>query len=83
MRTTVTVDDDLLDMLREESARTRRPVRELLNERLRMGLAAAGRSRRTKRFVVKPLVSSGFAPGVDELKLNQLADDLETEAGGR
>jgi hypothetical protein len=79
----VTVDDDLLDMLREEAARTRRPVRELLNERLRMGFAANGRSRRSKRFVVKPFASSGFAPGVDELKLNQLADDLETEAGGR
>ena len=84
MRTTLTIDDDLLDRLRQEAARTRRPLRELLNQRLRLGFGAAARSRRSKRFVVKPFAAAGgFAPGVDELRLNQLADDLETEAAGR
>jgi hypothetical protein len=81
MRTTLTIDDDLLDRLRQEAARTRRPVRELLNERLRVGLTAAARRRGSRPFVVKPFAAAGgFAPGVDELKLNQLADELEAEA---
>jgi len=83
MRTTLTLDDALLQFLREEAARTRRPVGEVLNERLRLGFTASPRRRRAKRFVVEPFAASGFAPGIDELKLNQLADTLETEDAGR
>jgi hypothetical protein len=83
MRTTLTIDDDLLAQLRQEAARARRPVHELLNERLRMGFTVAARARQAGRFVVKPLSAGGFAAGVDEAKLNQLVDDLETEAAGQ
>jgi hypothetical protein len=80
MRTTLTLDDDLIRRVREEAARTRRTVREVLNQRLRLGLAVA---RLTKPFRVEPFTAKGFAPGVDELKLNQLADTLEAEHTGR
>ena len=83
MRTTLTLDDDLLQRVREEAARTRRTVRDVLNERLRLGFAAATRPRSAKRFVVEPFAAAGFAPGIDELKLNQLADALEAEDAGK
>lgn len=83
MRTTLTLDDDLLQLVREEAARTRRPVRAVLNERLRLGFQAAGKSRPARRFVVEPFDAGGFAPGVDEARLNQLLDALETEEACR
>lgn len=79
MRTTLTIDDDLLDLLRQEAARTRRSVRQVLNDRLRRGFSGAIQRPARTRFVVEPFKTAGFAPGVDETKLNQLADVLETE----
>ncbi len=77
MRTTLTLDDEVFHMLREEAARTRRPLREVLNERLRLGLSTTTRPK--SKFKVEPFDTKGFAPGVDEKKLNQLFDILETE----
>ena len=80
MRTTVTIDDELFHRVREEAARTRRRVRDVLNDRLRLGYAKQGKSKSSaSRFIVKPFATKGFAPGVDERKLNQLLDTLETE----
>lgn len=80
MRTTLTIDDDLFDRIRQEAVRTRRRFRDVLNERLRLGFSA-GRSaaRDTPKFKVEPFATKGFAPGVDEKKLNQLLDLLESE----
>ncbi len=83
MRTTLTLDDDLFQLVREEAARTHRSVREVLNERLRRGFAAPRRPRGAARFVVEPFPTRGFAPGIDEARLNQLLDTLETEDAGR
>jgi hypothetical protein len=83
MRTTLTLDDDLLQLVREEAARTRRTVRSVLNERLRLGFASPRRPRPGRAFVVEPFAGRGFAPGVDEARLNQLVDTLETESARR
>ena len=83
MRTTLTLDDELLQLLREEAARTRRSVREVLNERLRLGFSAPRRARQASKFTVEPFETKGFATGVDEGKLNQLFDTLETEDAGQ
>jgi hypothetical protein len=80
MRTTLTLDDDLMDRIRHEAAERRRPFREVLNERLRLGFAARDAGSRRSRFRVEPFKTAGFAPGVDEEKLNQLADAIDTEA---
>ena len=80
MRTTLTIDDELLHKVREEAARTRRRVCDVLNDRLRLGYAQGSKARPARsRFAVKPFAAGGFAPGVDERKLNQLLDALETE----
>lgn len=80
MRTTVTLDDELFHRLREEAARSRRRFGDVLNERLRLGFLSGGspKSRRAK-FKVEPFPKGGFAPGVDERKLNQLLDTLEID----
>jgi hypothetical protein len=80
MRTTLTIDDDLFDLLRQEAARTRRPFKDVLNERLRLGFSETRKKQpKSTRFRVKPFHTGGFAPGVDEKKLNQLFDTLEIE----
>ncbi len=79
MRTTLTVDDDLLDLLKREASQTRRSLRQVLNDRLRLGLAGDAPRRSKRKFVVEPFDTAGFAPGIDPTKLNQLADTLEAE----
>lgn len=79
MRTTLTIDDELVDQIRAEAARTRRRFRDVLNERLRLGFSADKRRGSSAKFTVKPFATADFAPGVDEKKLNQLLDTLETE----
>lgn len=79
MRTTLTVDDDIATELRRLSASTRQGFKSIVNELLRRGLAASPRPYPTPgRFIIKAK-SCGFLPGVDPLKLNQLADEIETD----
>lgn len=62
-RTTVSLDLDVFELVREESFGSRRKFGEA--------------------FKVEPFSGKGFAAGVDEKKLNQLLDRLETEGKGR
>jgi hypothetical protein len=39
VRTTLTLDDDVAALLRRERARTKKPLKRLVNEALRMGLS--------------------------------------------
>ena len=77
MRTTVAIDDDLFEKLREAATKRRLPFTRIVNETLRRGLSGQ-RPRQARRtpFRVKPF-DSAFRPGVDPLRLNQLLDDLE------
>ncbi|MCY3784882.1 MAG: antitoxin [Chloroflexi bacterium] len=77
MRTTLTLDADVADFLREQARLQNRPFKQVVNDTLRRGMSpAAGEERPAYR--VKPL-RGGFRPGVDPLKLNQLNDELETQ----
>lgn len=78
MRTTVTLDDDVAEKLTRLAHARRTSFKAMLNEMLRRGMA--GQRRRDERpFKVEPH-DSALCPGVDPLKLNQLADQLEAEA---
>jgi hypothetical protein len=78
MRTTVTLEKDVEQMLREAMHRARQSFKMTLNNALRAGLGAKPIASRRTRFVVKarPL---GLRPGIDPASLNKLADDLETD----
>ena len=77
MRTTLTLDDDIAASLKEQARLLDKPFRQVVNDALRRGMSPTPREDRP-RFRVKPH-HSGFAPGVDPLRLNQLYDELEVE----
>ena len=77
MRTTLTLDDDLAEALKERAKLLDVPFNQVVNDTLRRGLAPEDPEDRPV-FRVRPL-RSGFRPGIDPLKLNQLNDQLEVE----
>ncbi|MGE3311887.1 MAG: antitoxin [Limisphaerales bacterium] len=80
MRTTLTLDDDVGERLREAAYRERKPFRTVVNEALRLGLGLRGKAVvAAEPFEVRTFRSS-FVGGIDEGRLNQLADQLEAEA---
>ena len=81
MRTTLTLEPDVARRIEEETRRTGKPMKVVVNEALRAGLGGA-RKTRPARFRVEPH-SFGFQPGVDLDRLNQLADELEAKAAAR
>lgn len=77
MRTTIAIDDDLFEKLKEAAVKRREPFTRVVNETLRRGLLAQRpRNARRAAYRVKPF-DSAFRPGVDVLRLNQLVDELE------
>jgi len=79
MRTTVTLDDDVLRLLRQIMRDEDKTFKQALNDALRNGLSEATPGRRKRRrFRVRPH-ESPFRPGLDPTRLNQLVDQLEIE----
>lgn len=79
MRTTLTIDDDLYDALRERASVQGVAFRDVVNDALRRGLMTGSSGEGTEaRFEVVPR-SLGFRPGVDPSRLNSLLDELESE----
>lgn len=77
MRTTLSLDDSLVDTLKEQARLLNLPFKQVVNDALRRGLAPNIGEERTA-YRLKPIPGS-FLPGVDALRLNQLNDELETE----
>ncbi len=76
MRTTLTLDDALLRQLRERVARKGRPLRQVVEEALRWGLA--GSAARPCRL--EPASLGRSAPGTDTDQALWLGDALEDVA---
>jgi len=77
MRTTLTLDPDVVALLEKEAHRTRKPFKQVVNQAVRRGLA--GRRVPTAPYVL-PTHRTGLMPGVDPGALNRLADELEDDA---
>ncbi len=78
MRTTLTLDADVANMLRELSVKSGESFKSTVNRALRKGLAGeAPREKRPFRLVSKPM---GLQSGIDPAGFNKLTDDLEAEA---
>lgn len=82
MRTTLTLDEDLAAALKQEVRRSGRPLKRIVNEALRAGLAAR-RDPTPRRYRIKPVSLGGVAAGIDLDKALRLADALEDEALAR
>jgi hypothetical protein len=78
MRTTITLDPDTEALLRREMARTHVNFKRAVNDAIRRGLSG-GRSAAGDVVKVLPF-ESDYQPGIDRLRLQQLADDLELDA---
>lgn len=65
--------------MKDIAHRTRRPFREVVNEALRAGLGERARQNTMHTPFRVHARHCGFRPGVDLLRLNQLADDLEAD----
>jgi hypothetical protein len=76
MRTTLTLEDDVADRLREESRRSGRSFKETVNEYLRLGLEARRAPRSARRFKIKarPL---GVRRGMDYDNVAELLEQIE------
>jgi hypothetical protein len=76
IRTTVTLDDDVLERVKDESRRRGEPFRDTLNDLLRIALATK-QSQSARAFEIKPL-SLGYKPG---LNYDDIASLLEYGEG--
>jgi hypothetical protein len=80
MRTTLTIDDDLAEILHKKAGEQGHSFKSVVNDLLRAGIAAGGETpppHTPVKVIAKPL---GLKPGYDSGKFNQLADELEVEA---
>jgi hypothetical protein len=82
VRTTLTLEKDLALELREEARRSGRPLKRIVNETLRAGLAAR-KTPASRRYRLTPVSLGGVTPGVDLDKALRLAEALEDEAIAR
>lgn len=78
MRSTVRIDDDLLNRLKEQARRENVSLTQMLNRALRAGLRTSGRGR-SKGRVKQPVFAMG-APRIDLTKALATAAETEEEA---
>jgi hypothetical protein len=74
MRTTVTLDPDVVALLKEAALRTGKPFKTTLNQAVRAGLGQA--TQRNRRAISWPVFDMGQSP-VDLTKALSLADELD------
>ncbi len=78
MRTTLTIDDDLAGRIQELQRSRGLSLKKAIDSLLRDGLEYQSRPPRPKRFRTKTHRLE-LRAGFDPAKLNQLADELESE----
>ena len=78
MRTTLTLDPDVAQLLRREVRHTDSSMKAVVNDALRLGLGMRSKPVAPSRYRVEPH-AFGFKPGIDMDRLNQLVDELEVE----
>ena len=76
MRTTLTIDDDIADALKEQARHFNKPFKQVVNDILRRGLSPSVAKEPGSEYRVVPNRSQ-LLPGVDPLKLSQLDDELQ------
>ena len=76
MRTTVTLDPDVVEMLKVYARRSDRSFKSVINDAIREGLASKRGERRPYRTPSRPM---HLQPGVDLTHALRLAAELEDE----
>jgi hypothetical protein len=78
MRTTIVLDQDVLDRARTVAAKLRAPFRSVVNEALRIGLAEVEQPARQRRYRTKPR-PMGVRQGYDLDNIQELLAQSEGE----
>ena len=78
MRTTVTLDPDVVRLLEQAMQARGQSFKQVLNHAVRRGLADAAHAVAEPPFEFEPR-PMGLRAGIDPARLNALADDLEAE----
>jgi hypothetical protein len=78
MRTTLTIDDDLLRELRRKANEAGSPFKEIVNNALRTGLKEMDKPKPSKPYKCKTF-SLGYPPRADLDRALDLAEQLESE----
>ena len=76
MRTTLSLDDDVLDRARLIAAKLRKPLRAVINEALRTGLTGLEDGARQRRHVTEPH-AMGLRQGYDLDNVQELIAQIE------
>jgi len=79
MRTTLVIDDDVLDRARALASKRRVPFRTLVNEALRAGLSAVEVPATKKKYRTSPR-SMGLRPGRNLDNIQDLLAQIEGES---
>ena len=79
MRTTVTLDADVEQLLREAVRKSGKSFKVVLNRAVREGLAKPGEARAAKPFRVKAR-RMGLRAGIDPGAVNRLLDEVEVDS---
>jgi hypothetical protein len=79
MRTTLTLDDEVVRLLEEEVHRTRRSTKQVVNDAIRRGLAPRLSDGDPPPYRVN-VHHAALRPGFDPAGFNRLSDELEDSA---
>ena len=78
MRTTLTLDDDVLDKAKTVAAKFRKPFRQVVNEALRTGLKAVEDPPKTRPYRTRPH-KMGLKTGRNLDNIQELLSQIEGE----
>lgn len=78
MRTTLTLDDDVLERARAAAAKLRIPFKTVVNEALRVGLDHIGQPAKRRRYQTKPN-AMGLRSGRNLDNIQELLAQIEGE----
>ncbi len=79
MRTTLTLDDDVYNKIKDEARRSGRSQKQIVNELLRRALLTQRRARKTESFKVRAR-HLGRCPGLNYDNIGELVEQLEGPA---
>ena len=79
MRTTLTLDDDVLDKARALAAKLHTPFRRVVNEALRAGLQTVEEPPKSRPYVTHPHHKMGLKAGMNLDNIQELLAQVEGE----
>lgn len=83
MRTTLTIDDSLAELLKKQAFETGKPFKQVVNETLRAGLEETRVAPAARAYRLEPISMGSSPPGVNLDKALTLAAALESDELGR